>query len=171
MEQCFALQDFARGLHTDLVREHEINRGRLDAKGALLKAKEEELDGKIHRHNERVEKLSEKKERFSKRIEQFNEGVAELNEKDGQSKKAVVELNEREERLKEWEEELKKREELVEWSFEQQEAVLVEANEKGVSLASAVIEQRILLQRVGSEDRDDSEDIDDGDEDAREGIS
>lgn len=73
--------------------------------------------------------------------------------------------------MKEWEEELKKRKELVEWSFEQQEAVLVEANEKGVSFASAVIEQRILLQQVGSEDRDDSEDMDDGDEDVSEGTS
>lgn len=130
MEQCFALQDFARDLHRDLTREREINRGRLDPRE--LRLKEEEFNGKVYRHNKRVEKLSEEKKRFSESVERSNQ--------------RTMEFKEEEDRSKEREEQLRKREDLVEWGFEQQEAVLAKANEKGISSANATIEQRILLQ-------------------------
>lgn len=164
MEQCFALQDFARGVHNNLVREREINDGRLGAREVRLRATEVEYNGKIDRHNERVERLSEDRKRFSKRVEQLKESTVRLNEKEDRLKERIVDFNEKEVQLNEREEQLRKREQLIEWGFEQQEAVLVEANEKGISLAGAVIEQRILLQQGKFEDHGDGDDTDDSDE-------
>lgn len=60
---------------------------------------------------------------------------------------ACTAVCEREKEVKQREEKVTAREKEVEWAWEQQEAVLVEANKKGIELAGAVIEQRALMGR------------------------
>lgn len=56
-------------------------------------------------------------------------------------------LDEKEGLLQSKEKELESREALLEWTYEQQEAILYEAAENGVSLANAVLEQKCILER------------------------